>query len=398
MKSMPYSPLVQRIAGEGADAWVTHYEAWAAKERGEDVILLSVGDPDIGTPAPVVERAVEQLRAGDTHYTPTTGRRHLREAIAAQHRQRYGQPVDPDNVILFAGAQNALFATCLCIAGEGDEIIALNPMYTTYPATVAVGGATLVRAGTSVARGLRPDLNSLAAAVTPRTRAILFATPSNPSGVILNEGEIQAIGELARRHDLWVIADQVYAGLAPGGRVPSLAKALPDQVVTISSLSKSHAMPGWRMGWLIGPRSLVVHTDRLLLCMLFGMPGFIQEAAVTALAMAEQAESEIREYCARRCELMYQGLAGTPGLRMQRPEAGMFMLVDVSGTGMDGRRFMQELYSAEGVSVLDGGVFGPETAGVVRICFAVEEKVIEDACRRIRRFVGSRAPAGSVSA
>jgi len=180
--------------------------------------------------------------------------------------------------------------------------------------------------------------------------------------------------------------------------VPSLAKSLPDQVVTISSLSKSHAMPGWRMGWLIGPRSLIEHADRLLLCMLFGMPGFIQEAAVTALAMAEQAESQIREYCARRCELMYQGLTGTPGLRMQRPEAGMFMLVDVSGTGMDGRRFMQELYAAEGVSVLDGGVFGRDTAGVVRICFAVEEKVIEEACRRIRRFVGSRAPAGSVSA
>ena len=393
MKEMKYSPLVRRIAGEGADAWVTHYEAWAARERGEDVILLSVGDPDIGTPTPVVERAIEALRAGDTHYTPSTGRRHLREAIAAEHRRRYGQPVEAENVITFSGAQNALFGASMCIAGEGDEIVALDPMYVTYPATVEVSGAKLVRVGTSVARGMRPDLARLAAAITPRTRAILFSTPSNPSGVIVNEEELSAIGELARRHDLWVIADQVYAGLAPGGRVPSLARKLPDQLVTISSLSKSHAMPGWRMGWLVGPRPFVVHADRLVMCMLFGLPGFIQEAAVTALSISEQAEHDIREYCARRCELMYAGLADTPGLSCQRPEAGMFMLVDVSGTGLDGRRFMRALYAAEGVSVLDGGVFGRDTAGVVRICFAVEEKTIEEACRRIRRFVSSHMPA-----
>lgn len=393
MSRMRYSPLVQRIAGEGADAWVTHYEAWAERERGEDVILLSVGDPDIGTPAPVVERAVEQLRAGDTHYTPSSGRRHLREAIAAEHRRRYGQPVEAENVILFSGAQNALFAASLCLAGEGDEVIALDPMYVTYRATVEVTGAKLVRVGTSVANGLRPDLDRLAAAVTPRTRAILFSTPSNPSGVILNEAELQVIGELARRHDLWVIADQVYAGLAPGGRVPSLANVLPDQHLTICSLSKSHAMPGWRMGWLVGPKPLVVHADHLVMCMLFGMPGFIQEAAVTALSISDQAERDIRDYCARRCELMYQGLAGIAGLRCHRPEAGMFMLVDVSGTGMNGRQFMRALYAAEQVSVLDGGVFGRDTAGVVRICFAVEEQTIEEACRRIARFVSSHVKA-----
>ena len=388
-----FAPLVQRIAGEGSDAWVTHYEAWAAREQGADVILLSVGDPDLATPAPVVERAVEQLRAGDTHYTPSTGRLHLREAIAAQHRQRYGQAVGPDNVVLLSGAQNALFATSLCIAGEGDELVVLDPMYATYPATVEVSGAKMVRAGTSAARGFRPDLDRLAQAITPRTRAILFSTPSNPSGVILNDREIDAIGELARRHDLWVIADQVYAGLAPTGRVPSLASRLPDQVITVGSLSKSHSMPGWRIGWLIGPTSLVGHVDHLAMCMLFGLPGFVQEAGVTALGMAEEAEGRVREYCARRCELLREELAGIPGLVCHVPEAGMFMLVDISGTGMTGRQFMRALYEAEGVSVLDGGVFGRDTAGVVRICFAVEEQTIEEACRRIRRFVRSHASA-----
>ncbi len=384
---MRFAPLVERIAGKGADAWITHYEACAARERGEDVILLSVGDPDLDTPAPVLERAIERLRAGDTHYTPSLGRTPLREAIAADHSRRYGHTVGLDNVIVLSGAQNALFVTSLCVAGPGDEVIALDPMYATYPATVEVSGARLVRSGSTAARGFRVDLDALARSITPRTRALMFASPNNPSGVILNEEELAVIAELARRHDFWIVADQVYAGLAPGGRVPSLAKALPDQVVTICSLSKSLSMPGWRVGWLVGPQPMVAHAEHLAMCMLFGLPGFIQDAAVTALSIAPQAEQNVRDYCARRRDLMHAGLAGIPGLRCHLPDAGMFILADVSATGLTGEQFMRALYAAEKVSVLDGGVFGRETAGVVRICFATEEHAIKDACERIRRFV-----------
>ena len=390
---MKFSPLVDRIAGEGADAWITHYEAWAARDRGEDVILLSVGDPDLDTPAPVVERAIERLRAGDTHYTPASGRRVLREAIAADHSRRSGQPVGVENVIVLSGAQNALFVTSMCVAGPGDEIIALDPMYATYPATIEVGGAHLVRSGSRPGSGFRPDLDALVRCITPRTRALMFASPNNPSGVILNEEELSGIAELARRHDFWVIADQVYAGLAANGRVPSLAATLPDQVVTVCSLSKSLSMPGWRVGWLVGPPPLVEHAEHLAMCMLFGLPGFTQDAALTALSIASQAERNVRDYCAHRRDLLQAGLAGIPGLRCHLPEAGMFMLVDVSGTGMNGRQFMRALYVAEKVSVLDGGVFGRETAGVVRICFAAEEHTIQDACQRIRRFVTAHGAA-----
>ena len=142
---MQYSPLVKRIAGEGVDAWLVHYKARLAAERGEDVILLSVGDPDLDTPAPVLERAIERLRAGDTHYTPATGRLNVREAIAASHRRRTGQPVDASNVIFLAGAQNALFVASMCIAGPGDEVIAMEPLYPSYPATIEVSGARMVR-------------------------------------------------------------------------------------------------------------------------------------------------------------------------------------------------------------------------------------------------------------
>jgi arginine:pyruvate transaminase len=383
-----YSPLVERISGDGANAWDVHYAARAAQERGEDVILLSVGDPDLDTPAPVVERAIECLRAADTHYTPAAGRPQLRAAIAAQHRTRSGQPVDSANVIFLAGVQNALFAASLCLAGPGDEVIALEPLYPTYPAALEVSGATLVRAP-AVAGGFRVDLAVLERLITARTRAIFFATPNNPSGAILDADELDAIGGLALRHRLWLVADEVYAGLAPHGRVPSLAARLPDQVVTLGSLSKTHAMPGWRAGWLVGPTALVRHVEALSLCMLYGLPGFIQEAALTALSLAPEAEARIREYCASRRDLVAAGLDRIPGLRCCLPDAGMFLLVDVQGTGLSGHEFVSELYRAEGVSVLDGGAFGRATSGYVRVCFPAEEAQLREACVRIRRFAAT---------
>jgi aspartate/methionine/tyrosine aminotransferase len=381
--------LVKRIAGDGADAWLIHYAARQALERGEDVIMLSVGDPDLDTPAPVVERAIERLRAGDTHYTPATGRQHLREAIAAAHQARTGQAVDAANVIFLAGAQNALFTASLCIAGPGDEVLALEPLYPSYPATLEVSGARMVRVPAPAAMGFRVDLNKLEAAITERTRAIFFATPNNPSGVILSAADLEAIGDLARRHSLWVVADEVYAGLAPGGRVPGLAAALPEQVVTISSLSKSHSMPGWRAGWLVGPRQLVMHAEAMAQCMLFGLPGFVQEAALVALRVADEAESRVREYCAARRDVLLAGLRGIRGLECFVPDAGMFVLVDVRNSGLSGYDFMCGLYRTERVSVLDGGAFGRETRGFVRVCFAADDALLREAAVRIRRFAES---------
>jgi arginine:pyruvate transaminase len=384
---MKFSALVGRISGDGADAWNTHGLARKALDRGEDVILLSVGDPDLDTPTVVVERAVDCLRAGDTHYTPATGRGPLRDAIAAQHRARSGQEVGGENVIFLAGAQNALFAASLCLAGPGDEVIALEPLYPTYPAALEVSGARMVRVPARA--DFRVNLPALEAAITPRTRAIFFASPNNPSGVIMTEADLAVMGDLARRHALWVVVDEVYAGLAPEGHVPSLASVLPDQVVTLGSLSKSHAMPGWRAGWMVGPKTLIAHVAALSLCMLYGLPGFIQEATLTALGMAGEAEARMREYCATRCAVLLAGLDGIPGLRCFVPDAGMFMLVDVRETGLSGHDFMIRLYGAEGVSVIDGGAFGVDTSGFVRVCFAAEESLLREACVRIRRFVAS---------
>jgi aspartate/methionine/tyrosine aminotransferase len=385
---MKYSNLVKRIGGDGADAWTIHYAASAARDRGEDVVILSVGDPEIETPSAVVDRAIECLRGGDTHYTPVAGRAPLRDAIARRHQERTGQPVDGANVIFLAGAQNALLTAALCLAETGDEVIAFEPLYPTYPATLEASGARMVRVPAPAASGFRPDLAALEAAITPRTRAIFFATPNNPSGHVLTSEELAVIGGLARRHQLWVVADEVYAGLAAGGRVPSLAAELPEQVVTVSSLSKTHAMPGWRAGWLVGPKALVMHAEALAIAMLYGLPGFVQEAALTAMQIAPSAEARMREFCAQRRDLVLSELKGAERIGCFPPDAGMFMLIEVRGCGMSGHEFATELFRSEGVSVLDGGAFGAGTADFVRLFFGTDESTLRDGCRRIRRFAG----------
>jgi arginine:pyruvate transaminase len=348
--------------------------------------VLSVGDPDLETPVPVVDRAVESMRAGDTHYTETSGRPALRAAIAARHVARGGQPVTAENVIVLGGTQNSLFVSALCLAGPGDEVIALDPMYATYPATIKASGAQLVPVASPAAKDFHTDLDAIEAAITPRTRAIFVATPNNPSGVVLAEAEVDGLAEIARRRGLWLVSDEVYAGIAAGGRVPSLGARLPEQVLTVASLSKTHAMTGWRSGWIIGPKDFIDHAHDLAQCMLYGLPGFVQEAAVTAVAIAEQAETRMRDYCSRRREILYTGLKDVPGIRACWPQAGMFMLIDVRGTGLRGAEFVPRLYRSEGVSVLDGSVFGQETSGFVRASFAVEEAMLHEAARRIRRF------------
>jgi octopine/nopaline transport system ATP-binding protein len=389
-KYVRYSPLVDRISGEGAAAWLTHYAAVAARERGEDVIILSVGDPDLDTPAPVLERAIRALRAGDTHYVPAAGRPALREAIARAHQARTGQVASADHVVYLAGAQNALFVASLCLAGPGDEVLTFEPVYPTYPATIEVSGARLITVPATAA--CRPDLRALRSLITPRSRAILWASPNNPSGVVLHESELATIAELARQHSLWLIADEVYAGLAANGRVAGLAARLPEQTVTLGSLSKSHAMTGWRAGWLVGPESLARHAEHVAMCMLFGLPGFIQEAALEALAVAEAAEARIRAYCGARQERFTAGIRGIAGITPLLPEAGMFMLLDVSATGLSGAEFVRELYARQRVSVMDGAAFGRSTAQCVRVCFAAEEHTLDAACERLRRFCSEDLP------
>ncbi|MGL5996716.1 MAG: pyridoxal phosphate-dependent aminotransferase [Pseudomonas proteolytica] len=391
---MRYSPFVERISGESVSAWDIHYAAVEARGRGEDVIVLSVGDPDFATASAICETAVDALRAGDTHYTHVLGRPALREAIAAKQSRLQGIAVHADNVALVAGAQNGLFATSLCLFSQGDEVLVPEPMYLTYEACIHASGARIATIEQPAANGFRLTRAALEKAISANTRGIALATPCNPTGNVYSREELELVAEVAREHDLWVISDEVYGQITydqPHLSIASLP-GMAERTVVLNSLSKTHAMTGWRVGWVVAPTALVGHLDNLLLCMLYGLPGFIQEAAIKALELDDEVVSDARTVYRRRRDLVVAGLGGIADLDCRVPQAGMFMLVDVRRTGLSSMDFAWQLFRATGVSVLDAQAFGASAEGFVRISFTVADDTLKDACQRIAGFVeGLRA-------
>jgi len=388
---MKYSSRVEGLQGRRTSAWEIHRVAQQAAANGDDVIVLSVGDPDFATPAPIVERAIDALRGGDTHYSAVSGRDPLRAAIAEEQARMTGCTVSAANVILTAGAQNGVFATSLCLLEAGDEVIVPEPMYLTYEACVRAAGATLVPVPVDPARAFHLDCDALERAVTPRTKAIFFATPCNPTGVVMPRADLERIARLACEHDLWVLSDEVYADLTFEREHVSIMSlpGMAERTVTLGSLSKSHAMAGWRVGWAIGPTQLIEHMGRLALAMLYGLPGFIQQAALTALQEKSRIVAQMRDIYRRRRDVVFERLSRVPRLRCLLPEAGMFMMVDVSGTGLDTVDFTWQLFRAQGVSVLDASAFGETANGFVRLGFVVDEARLAEACERIAAFVAA---------
>lgn len=388
---MQFASLVKRIGGSRVDAWKIHAEAVAAAARNEDVIVLSVGDPEFAAPAVVTSAAVAALQAGDTHYTSISGRLPLRERIARQHSRSSGQPVDAGNVVVVGGAQNGMFVASLCLCEAGDEVLVPEPLYLTYEATIRASGATLVPLPVHPDDGFRIDIQALREAITPRTRAIFFATPCNPTGVAMRRHELQAIADLVIAHDLWVVADEVYGALTFEAEHISIAglAGMAERTVTVSSLSKSHAMAGFRIGWAVAPTGLIHHMGNLLLCMLYGAAGFTQEAACAALDQHDAVTADIRATYRRRRDRVHQLLADVPGLVCRLPEAGMFMLLDIRATGLTSAEFAWGLFRQSGVSVLDAQAFGPSAAGFLRMGLVVDDEQLAEACRRIKAYVAS---------
>ncbi|WP_283939455.1 aminotransferase class I/II-fold pyridoxal phosphate-dependent enzyme [Pseudomonas sp. R3.Fl] len=397
---MRYSSLVDRMVGPGAAAWDIHYAAVAAQRAGEDAIVLSVGDPDFATPAFITDAAVASLQAGDTHYSDVAGRPELRQAIADLYRRRFDLQVGADSVIVLAGAQNALFAAVLCLLEAGDEVIVFDPVYVTYEATLKATGAKLVAVPTPADNGFRLDAAALEAAITPRTKAIFFANPNNPTGVVMRPDELRAIATVAERHDLWVVVDEVYEALTFEQPHQSFA-ALPGmaaRTLSLGSLSKSHAMTGWRAGWIVAEPKLVGHIENLALNMLYGLPGFVQEAALAAVRRHDEVAAGMREVYRRRRDLVLRQLVRSPRLKVLSPEAGMFVMVDVRGTGLSSLDFAWQLFRARGVSVLDAAAFGPQADGFVRLSFTLADETLAEACERILAFVESLPAASPVGA
>jgi arginine:pyruvate transaminase len=387
---MRFSALTQRITGDGAAAWDIHDRALAMRERGMDVLLLSVGDPDFDTPPVIVDAAVASLRAGDTHYSDIRGLRTLRASIARRHRRRCGQPVGAEHVTVLPGAQCAVYAVAQCLLDPGDEVIVAEPMYVTYEAVFGACGAKVVPVAVRPENGFRVEPADVARLITPRTRAMLLNSPNNPSGASLARPTWQALAQLCIEHDLWLISDEVYSDLVYEGEhiSPASLPGMAERTATINSLSKSHAMTGWRIGWAVGPESLTEHLANLSLCMLFGLPDFVQRAAQVALERDLPEVAQMHEEYRQRRDLVCAMLDDCPGLKPVRPDGGMFVMVDVRQTGLDAQAFAERLLDGYGVSVLAGEAFGPSAAGHIRIGLVVDQVKLADACQRIALCAG----------
>jgi arginine:pyruvate transaminase len=382
---MRYSTLTQRIAGDGAAAWNIHYRALELQGQGREIFLLSIGDPDFDTPQPVVEAAVNSLRAGNTHYSDVRGSLGLRQAIARQQSRQSGQRVDAQEVVVLAGAQCALYGVAQCLLDAGDEVIVAEPMYVTYEAVFGACAAKVVPVPVRPEQGFRVDPADVAARVTSRTRALLLNSPHNPSGASLPRHSWERLAQICIEHDLWLISDEVYSELLYEG-VHFSPASLPGMAVrcaTINSLSKSHAMSGWRVGWVIAPQTLCDHLSNLALCMLYGLPDFILDAAQVALEQDLPQVRQMRDSYRERRDRVCACLADCPGISVHKPDGGMFVMVDIRATGLGAQAFAERLLEEHGVAVLAGDAFGPSAAGHLRVGLVMDSEHLEQACRRI---------------
>lgn len=388
---MKFASLTERIRSKGSQAWDLHYEAVRRMDAGEAprdaYLLLSVGDPDFDTPRVITDAAIASLNAGHTHYTPMSGTSDLRRILADDYAARIGVPVLPDQVTVVAGAQNALFATCLALFDPGDDVIIFDPVYVTYRDTLGVCGARAVIVPTRSEDGFLPRVADIEAAITPATRAIMINDPNNPTGAVVPEAIWHDIARIAVAHDLWVIVDEVYRELHyPGHRVPFTVASLPgmaDRTVVVSSLSKSHAMSGWRLGWTIGPAEFGDHSAKLNIVMLYGGPEFIQDAACTALREGAAFAADMAREYADRAQIVVETLRKAGCLRAIAPEAGMFVMVDVRACGVSAHDFADLLFAETGIVVLAGDAFGDQAAGHIRIGLVHHADILQAACIRI---------------
>lgn len=384
---MRFSALTRRIRGAGADAWNIHHRALALIEQGRDILLLSVGDPDFDTPMPVVQAAIDSLLAGDTHYSDVRGSFSLRESIAMRQMRLTGQSLSAQEVIITPGAQCAVYSVAQCLLDPGDEVIVAEPMYVTYEAVFGACGAKVVPVPVQPGDGFRVQASEVAARITPRTRALLINSPHNPSGASLLRTTWEQLAQLCVVHDLWLISDEVYSDLLYEGEhvSPASLPGMAARTATINSLSKSHAMSGWRIGWVIAPPTLTEHLAHLSLCMVYGLPDFIQNAAQVAIEADLPAVEQMREAYRQRRDRVCAVLEGCPGIGVHKPDGGMFVMVDIRETGVGAEDFAQRLLEEHGVSVLAGEAFGPSAAGHLRLGLVLDVDRLEEACRRIAR-------------
>ena len=357
----------------------------------KDVISLSIGEPDFTTPEPIIRAAVRSLEAGETHYTSNQGMIELRTAVAGKLEELYGVAYDPrGEVLITVGASEAMDAALRAVVEPGDEVIYHEPSFVAYGPLISFAGGTPIALPTTQATNFELTADQIEAAVGPRTKAIFLAYPSNPTGAVLDRGELESIAEIAERHDLLVISDEIYDRLVYAGHRHIAFSALPgmrDRTIHIGGFSKSYAMTGWRIGFVCAPRDLMAGIAKVHQYGIMCAPTAAQHAALEALSTGEPFVVDMLAEYDRRRRLMTDRFNAV-GLSCFEPRGAFYCFPRVSDTGLTSEEFAERLLLEEHVAIVPGGAFGPSGEGYVRVCYAAAYEDIEEAMSRIERFVG----------
>ncbi|WP_299025737.1 aminotransferase class I/II-fold pyridoxal phosphate-dependent enzyme [uncultured Thermanaerothrix sp.] len=356
----------------------------------KDVISLGIGEPDFDTPPAVIEAGVQALRNGQTHYTSNAGILELRQALAAHLERLYGVSYDPQTeIIITVGGSEALYLAATALLDPGDEVIIPTPCFVSYQAQVHLAGGVPIEIPCHMEDNFDVNPQAIEAAITPRTKAILIGFPNNPTGAVATRERLLEIARLAEKYDLIVISDEIYDRLVYAGHqhvcFPSLPR-MKGRSLLLGGFSKDYAMTGWRIGYACGPQHLMQGLLRVHQYTVMSAPTMSQIAALTALYDRDEAVQMMVEEYDRRRRLIVREL-NRMGLPTFEPKGAFYAFPKVSVTGLDDETFAQRLLQEEHVAVVPGSAFGAGGEGFVRCSYATAYEKIEEALRRIERFL-----------
>jgi aspartate aminotransferase len=396
--------IAARVAAITASATLAvDAKAKALRAAGEPVIGFGAGEPDFPTPDHIVEAAAEACRDPRNHrYTPAGGLPELREAIAAKTARDSGYEVTADQVLVTNGGKHAIFDAVSTLVDPGDDVLLPAPYWTTYPEPIRLAGGTPVELPTDASSGFRVTVDQLDAARTPRTKALVFVSPSNPSGAVYPPEEVEAIGRWAAEHDVWVLTDEIYEHLTYGhhtfSSIPTLVPEVRDRCVVLNGVAKTYAMTGWRVGWMIGPPDVVKAATNLQSHTTSNVANVSQRAALAAVSGSLDAVAAMRQAFERRGQAMYKLLAGIPGVEIMEPQGAFYAYPDLRallGRSIRGHavastvELCELLLDEAKVAVVPGEAFG--TPGFARLSFALGDEDLGEGCRRIVDLLGDAA-------
>ena len=356
----------------------------------EGVVRLTVGEPAFDTPSAISDAAIDAIRDGDTHYTRGEGRESLCTAWASHLRERWSIPVEDEGIVITPGAKQGLLYAMMVAAEPGDEVILMAPSWPTHVEQVELVGATPVLVKCEQP-SFHPNLSNVAAAITPQTSAIIINSPNNPTGAVYTPDEIRGLVNLAIEHDLWIISDEIYTELIWNDTehvAPAAVEGGFERTLTVTGPSKTHAMTGWRVGVLAAPTHVAKVVGRVQGNTCSHIPSFLMPAAEVA-AKNWDAVAEFRDDYLRRRTLMMGLIRGIPTLKVSEPEGAFYVMVDVTGTGMDATTFAKRALDEALVQVIPLDSL-PGGEGYVRLSYAAEDSVIEEGLKRLGEWLNSQ--------